>query len=117
MAKKKAVKIPSRVEAYSYRVFWSDEDAAFVATVDELPGLSGIGDTQEEALKELRVAVGVGLEWIAEEGGSIPEPLGKRVYSGKFNLRLPPEHHRALALEAARQGLSLNQLITLKLNS
>jgi predicted HicB family RNase H-like nuclease len=32
----------------------------------------------------------------------------------KLNLRMPERLHRQLTLEAARQGISLNQLINLK---
>ena len=39
----------------------------------------------------------------------------KRGYSGKFVLRVPPELHQKLDIEAKKQGLSLNQLILTKL--
>jgi len=45
------------------------------------------------------------LAWCAQRGRA-PE----RPYSGKFMIRIPPEQHRALAMEAARQGKSLNAL-------
>lgn len=44
----------------------------------------------------------------------VPEPLADRRYSGEFRLRLPPVVHRALAIEAAEQGVSLNRLISAK---
>ena len=45
----------------------------------------------------------------------IPEPIAGRAYSGKFMVRVPPETHRALALQAAEAGVSLNRLISARL--
>lgn len=42
-----------------------------------------------------------------EEQGDKPE----KPYSGKFNLRIHPELHKQLALEAANQGKSLNSCV------
>ena len=36
-------------------------------------------------------------------------------YSGEFRVRIPPHVHRALAMEAAEQGISLNRLASAKL--
>lgn len=46
-----------------------------------------------------------------EDGDPIPEPLSKRQYSGRYALRMTPEQHRRLAMEAAEQGVSMNQLL------
>jgi predicted HicB family RNase H-like nuclease len=46
---------------------------------------------------------------------AVPEPLATRQYSGKFMVRVPPEVHRALAQQAAEQGVSLNRLASAKL--
>jgi len=35
--------------------------------------------------------------------------------SGEFQVRIPPELHRALAMQAAEQGVSLNRLASAKL--
>ncbi len=43
--------------------------------------------------------------------------LGSHHYSGRFNVRIGTDLHRALAFEAARQGVSLNQLVARKLAS
>ena len=50
-------------------------------------------------------------------GESIPEPLSSRRYSGKFMVRVPPELHRQLVLEAAEEDISLNRLVSAKLSS
>lgn len=39
----------------------------------------------------------------------------KKEYSGHFNVRVKKRRHRALAIEAAQQGTSLNALVSQKL--
>jgi hypothetical protein len=49
---------------------------------------------------------------------SLPEPaMGsqRREYCGKSNVRIPKSLHAALAIEAAAEGVSLNQLVAAKL--
>jgi predicted HicB family RNase H-like nuclease len=43
-------------------------------------------------------------------GEPVPEPLAVKKFSGRFMVRIPPELHRQLALEAAESGISLNRL-------
>ena len=45
----------------------------------------------------------------------VPEPLASRKFSGKFMVRVPPDVHRELTVEAAEAGVSLNRLATVKL--
>lgn len=106
-----------KAEQYLYSVGWSEADKAFVARVAEFPLLAAHGDTQEEALSEIKSVVGFVLNDLQEAGEPIPEPFGKRVFSGRLVLRMPEYMHRQLALEASRQGISLNQLLNLKLEA
>jgi predicted HicB family RNase H-like nuclease len=50
-------------------------------------------------------------------GEPMPAPLSTRRYSGKFMVRVPPEVHRQLAIEAAEEDISLNRLVSSKLSS
>ncbi|GAB6859450.1 type II toxin-antitoxin system HicB family antitoxin [Microbacterium xylanilyticum] len=95
---------------YTYRVRWSAEDHAFVGTVAELPSLSWIADVQREAFDGIRDLVASVLEDMEAAGESAPVPVADRAYSGKFMVRLTPEAHRRLALDAAEQHVSLNRL-------
>ena len=104
-----------RPEDYSYMVEWSEEDEAFISRVAEFPSLAAHGNTQERSLREIRNAVQLVLEDLVDQGEDIPEPLGKRKYSGKLNVRLSKELHRRLARESSAQGVSLNHWITMKL--
>ena len=48
-------------------------------------------------------------------GEDIPLPISTREYSGKFIVRVPPEVHRNLAVEAAESGVSLNRIVSARL--
>ena len=62
---------------YAIEIFFSDEDEGFIAVVPELPGCSAFGETEEEALGEVKVAIDLWLEIAREEGREIPEPSGR----------------------------------------
>ena len=61
-------------ERYPAQVFYSDEDEGFVALATDLPGCSAFGDTQEEAIRELRNAIVAWQLAAAKAGNPIPEP-------------------------------------------
>lgn len=106
-----------KIEQYLYSVGWSEEDDAFVARVAEFPSLAAHGETQEAAMSEIKNVVEFVLKDLKESNEPIPEPFGKRSFSGRLVLRMPEYMHRQLALEALQQGVSLNQLLNLKLES
>ncbi len=105
------------LEKYLYSVGWSQEDEAFIARVVEFPSLAAHGETQEGALKEIKKVVKLVLSDLKKNKELVPEPLGKRSFSGRLVLRMPEYLHRKLALEASQQGVSLNQLLNLKLDA
>ncbi len=49
-------------------------------------------------------------------GEPVPEALAARRYTGKFVVRVPPEVHRKLTLEAAEARISLNRLVSARLS-
>ena len=102
---------------YAYRVIWSSEDEEFVGLCAEFPLLSWLEQTPEEAFFGIRRVVGEVLEDMLEDGETPPEPIADRTYSGNFMVRVPPETHRALALRAAEEGVSLNRLVSARLAS
>ncbi|WP_409484317.1 type II toxin-antitoxin system HicB family antitoxin [Arsenicicoccus dermatophilus] len=105
------------VARYSYRVTFSPEDDEFVATCLELPSLSWLANSPEQALRGLRDLATEIVEDMARGGESVPEPFATRSYSGKFNVRIGEELHRRLAMEAADSHVSLNQHILTKLSA
>lgn len=66
---------------YEVIIYWSKEDAAFIAEVPELPGCVADGATYQEALANVEVII---KEWIAtakELGRPIPEPKGRLMFA------------------------------------
>lgn len=100
---------------YTYRITWSVEDDEHVGLCVEFPSLSWLASTPEEALSGIQRVVRHCLEDMRLNGEPPPEPLADRAYSGKFLVRVPPETHRALAMQAAEQGVSMNRLISARL--
>ncbi|KAB5608315.1 type II toxin-antitoxin system HicB family antitoxin [Bifidobacterium jacchi] len=101
---------------YVYRIHWSDQDGGFVATVAELPELRFVAGSSVDALLGLRTLVDGRTEQMRAEGQAVPIPFSDRRYSGHFMVRVPPEMHRRLAIEAAEQGVSLNRLVQSRLS-
>ena len=94
------------VGGYHAKIDYDEETDQFRG---EILGLSGgadfYGSSPEELRQEFKKSLDVFLEVCKEQG---IEP--RRHYSGKFNLRIPPELHEKLAMTAEAQGLSLNTL-------
>ncbi|MBX3060983.1 MAG: toxin-antitoxin system HicB family antitoxin [Anaerolineae bacterium] len=103
-------------DRYTYRVTWSAEDMEYVGLCAEFPSLSWLAGTPEDALQGIRQVVAEVVADMTTNNESIPEPLALRPYSGKFMVRIPPELHRQLAIEAAESGVSLNRLASAKLS-
>ncbi|MGC5333741.1 type II toxin-antitoxin system HicB family antitoxin [Micromonospora sp. DT62] len=102
---------------YTYRVTWSAEDREFVATCAEFPSLSWLAPSQIEALQGLQDLLREVIEDMQEQGEVVPQPFAERSYSGKFNLRVGGSLHRELAIQAAEDGMSLNQYVLRKLRA
>ncbi len=107
--------MPELIDRYTYRVFWSDEDEEYVGLCAEFGLLSHLDDTPEKALIGIIELVSHAVQLNLEDGIEVPEPLSARRYSGTITLRVPPETHRALAMDAAEAGVSMNRLASERL--
>jgi predicted HicB family RNase H-like nuclease len=103
-------------DRYTYRVTWSEEDNEYVGLCTEFTSLSWLARTPEAALKGIRKVVADVVADLEAQGEALPEPLATKQYSGKFMVRVPPDLHRRLALEAAEAGVSLNRIASAKLS-
>ena len=103
-------------DRYTYRVTWSEEDQENLGLCTEFPSLSWLAASPEDALQGIRQVVADVVADMQANGESIPEPLAVKKYSGKFLLRIPPDVHRRLAIEAAEAGVSLNRLASAKIS-
>ena len=102
-------------DRYTYRVTWSQEDGEYIGLCVEFPSLSWLSAEPEAALLGIRQLVADVVDDLQKNGEPVPEPLAARKYSGRFMVRIPPELHQQLSLEAAEAGISLNRLASDKL--
>jgi predicted RNase H-like HicB family nuclease len=60
---------------YHINLFYSNEDEAWVADVPDLRYCSALGETPEEALKEIKIAMTAWLEAARKHRKPVPKPL------------------------------------------
>ena len=89
----------------------------YVGLCAEFPSLSWLAPTQEAALNGIRDTVKLAITDMKTTGEAIPQPLATKNYSGKFLVRVPPEVHRRLEMQAAEAKVSLNRLVSSKLSN
>ena len=104
------------IDRYTYRVTWSEEDQEHVGLCAEFPSLSWLEKNPEKALAGIRKLVKSCVADMAASKELVPEPISARNFSGKFMVRVPPDTHRMLTIQAAESGVSLNRLIASKLS-
>ncbi len=105
------------IDHYTYRVTWSAEDEEYVGLCAEFPSLSWLAPAQEGAFSGIRELVSDCVADMEANGETPPAPFADRAYSGRFVVRVPPEIHRALAIRAAEEGVSLNRLVSARLSN
>jgi predicted HicB family RNase H-like nuclease len=96
-------------DQYLRVVEWSKEDRCYIGRCPALFAGGVHGSDERKVYRELCRAVE---EWVAiyhEDGEPLPRATAGRKYSGNFVLRIEPELHRKLAIEALKSGTSLNQ--------
>ena len=95
-----------KVDGYHAKIEYDEETDQFRG---EILGISGgadfYGSSPDELRRGFQKSLEVFLEVCKEQG---IEP--RRKFSGKFNLRIPPELHENLAVTAEAQGKSFNAL-------
>ena len=69
---------------YAIEIFYSEEDEGYIAVVPELPGCSAFGETEEEALEEVKTAMNLWLETAKKERRKIPKPQGKEMLKAVY---------------------------------
>ena len=87
----------------------------FYGRILELDGCQTTADTLSELYENLTEIMESYLEIKLENNLQIPIPTNVEKYSGKFVVRLPKTLHQRLAIEANKEGVSLNQLVLYKL--
>jgi predicted HicB family RNase H-like nuclease len=102
-----------KYKGYFGEVTYDDEAKIFHG---EVIGLKDVITFQGKSVDELKKAfqdsINDYLAW-CDERDEQPE----KTYSGKLHIRMNPNLHAHLAMEAAKQGLSLNDLVNKKLRN
>ena len=110
-----AVEVQRKSDRFTYRVTWSEEDKEYVGLCADFPSLSWLDDTQWAALQGINNVVADVILDMESNGEAIPEPIAVKHYSGEFTVRIPPDVHRSLAIQAAEADISVNRLVSAKL--
>lgn len=109
--------IKEQAARYTKFVEWSDEDNCFIGRCPEIM-LGGIhGYDEANVYAELCQAVEEQIKSIHADHGELPEPIGRKRYSGKFVVRVEPALHRRLVAKAQAEGVSLNSFVEKKLEA
>lgn len=102
-------------EHYTYRITWSEEDNEYVGLCTEFPSLSWLAATRTAVLEGIEKLVSEVINDLLAQGETPPQALAERVFSGKLVLRMTPEQHRRLAINAIEEGVSLNRYLCARL--
>ena len=91
-------KVKTMRNRYAIEIFFSQEDDGFIAIVPELPGCSAFGENEEEALKEVKIAIDLWLETAKKQGLRIPIPKAKPLLKelmDKKGIKITPNIQKA----------------------
>ena len=73
----------SSQQLYHINVFWSAEDESWIADIPDLRFCSAHGETPDEALREVQVAMTAWLDSARAHGDPVPEPRYRpAIYAG-----------------------------------
>ena len=94
-------------KGYIGKIHYSQEDEVFFGTIFGIDDLVTFeGESVHELKNAFEEAVDSYLE-MCEEIGKEPD----KTYRGLFNVRIDPELHKQIAMEAVKRGISLNQFV------
>ncbi len=95
-------------KGYSARVEFDDEANIFHGEIINLRDVVTFkGETVYELRQAFKDSVDDYLEYCAQRGEDPEKP-----YSGKFVVRVEPELHKRIAIEARKKGTSINSLVS-----
>lgn len=99
------------MKKYSFRIQWSEEDGAYLATSAEFPGLSAFGENYQEALQEAEIALGLMVETYQASGLPLPAPKPSLELAETLPVSLPLSLQRQALAVAQSKGVSLQTLV------
>lgn len=100
---------------YTYRAEWAPDACRYLGLCLEFPDVSSYALTAGDAIAAVERKVAAEVAALEAADLPVPESLTDRRYSGKFVVRVSPELHARLVVEAAEQNVSLNQWVMRKM--
>ena len=97
---------------YRMEIIPDMEEDGYTVKFPDLPGCLTCAETIEDLLTSAQDAKKTWLMAAIEDGIEIAEPDSEAdytSYSGQFKLRMPRSLHRTLAVNAKKEGISMNQ--------
>ena len=76
---------------YAIEIFYSDDDNGYIAVAPELAGCSAFGESEEQALQEIKTAIELWLSTARKLDREIPKPRGQGVLRDLLDERLRPD--------------------------
>jgi len=95
-------------DRYLKIVEWSDEDQCYVGSVPGWIGKCCHGDDEVEVYHQLGQILEEWIEVYEEDKIPLPSSITAKKYSGKFQLRIDSDLHKALTIKAMQANESLN---------
>ncbi|SLM30628.1 HicB family protein [Desulfamplus magnetovallimortis] len=89
-------------------VEWSEEDQCYVGSIPGWIGKCCHGDDETEVYSQLCKILDEWIELYEEDNIPLPPTIANKKFSGKFQLRVDQELHKALAIKALQANESLN---------
>ena len=89
-------------------VEWSDEDQCYVGSIPGWIGKCCHGDNEEDVYRQLCQILEERIELYDQDNMPLPPSISGKKYSGKFQLRVDSDLHKALSIRAMQTNQSLN---------
>jgi antitoxin HicB len=107
-------KEPLDLESYPFtiRPLSQEDGGGYLIEYPDIPGCLSDGETPAVAILNGKDALKSALRTIREFGDPIPKPGSFSASSGQWRQRVPKSLHARLVAPAAREGVSLNMLVT-----
>jgi predicted HicB family RNase H-like nuclease len=89
-------------------VEWSEEDQCYVGSIPGWIGKCCHGDDEKNVYHQLCQVLEEWIEIYKEDNMPLPPSISGKNFSGKFQLRVDSDLHKALAIKAMHANESLN---------
>ncbi len=89
-------------------VEWSEDDQCYVGSVPGWIGKCCHGDNEEDVYRQLCQIVDEWIEIYEQDKIPLPAGIATKKFSGKFQLRVDSDLHKALTIKALQANESLN---------